>query len=110
MRLFISKLEDLLLTIAQFGSSARYFAQTADFACKMKPESGRVKSGRVESLIRSCRITNQAMVNQAMSNQAISIKTCRIRTCRIRTCRIRSCRIVESHHSCRGICTLDRVE
>ena len=62
MRLFISKLEDLLLTIAQFGSSARYFAQTADFACKMKPESGRVKSGRVESghvesLIRSCRIT-----------------------------------------------------
>ena len=48
MRLFISKLEDLLLTIAQFGSSARYFAQTADFACKMKPESGRVKSGHVE--------------------------------------------------------------
>ena len=49
MRLFISKLEDLLLTIAQFGSSARYFAQTADFANIMKPESGRVESGRVES-------------------------------------------------------------
>ena len=73
MRLFISKLEDLLLTIAHFGSSARYFAQTADFACKTKPESGRVKSGRVksgrvesghvESLIRSCRITYQVMSN-----------------------------------------------
>ena len=68
MRLFISKLEDLLLTIAHFGSSARYFAQTADFACKMKPLSGRVKSGRVESghvesLIRSCRITYQVMSN-----------------------------------------------
>ena len=49
MNLFLSKLEDLLLTIAHFGSSARYFAQTADFANIMKPESGRVESGRVES-------------------------------------------------------------